>query len=73
MQLAFYALIVLVVIALDFIVVFNFLRYRFKGDSVPLILFLFAFLFVGSVATTLLLLTSTPGEILTGTQVIQFQ
>lgn len=54
-----YALGVLLLIILGLVVIFNFLRYRFKGDKTILFLFLYCVLFVVNIVITLVMLNSS--------------
>ena len=53
-----YVGIVLVLILLSLVVVFNFLRYRFRGDKTPLFIGLFVILFVADIIFTLSILVT---------------
>ena len=53
-----YVGIVLVLILLSLVVVFNFLRYRFKGDKTVLFITLFVLLFVADIIFTLSILVT---------------
>jgi len=60
MALLAYLAAVLVILFLNAFVVFNFIRYRFKGDQTTLILTLFGIAYLVCIGFTLLLLGSSP-------------
>ena len=57
--LVIYSLLVLIAIGVSLIAVFNFLRYKFRGDMTYVFITIFALLFGVTVISTLLLLNTS--------------
>ena len=58
-----YGLAILLMIVLAVVAIFNFLRYRFKGDKTILFIFLFCVLFGVNIIVTLSMLNTAPSSL----------